>query len=192
MLIPSNLDKEENGTKRNQVDKLKFILICFICLLSIGCRTIKRDATWWSWQNQSAQNPERFYEWCKKTKFWECAEICAHRSDRYCTPVRPIWPIQEQVQSTRLVRSLYRLPEPFAGHVWYWTRLVRQTIWPLKFELHRTSPALTGHVRLLTQICQFRECPKLSWGHPTGLTSMVDRSDRSGLTAPTANFSDSL
>jgi hypothetical protein len=43
-------------------------------------------------------------------------------------PVRPVGPIQEQVWSIGLVRSLYRLPEPFAGHAWYWTRLVRQTI----------------------------------------------------------------
>jgi hypothetical protein len=46
MLIPSSLDKDENCTKKNQVDKLMFILICFISLLSIGHRTIKRDATW--------------------------------------------------------------------------------------------------------------------------------------------------
>jgi hypothetical protein len=46
MLIPSSLDKDENGTKKNQVDKLKFILICFISLLSIGHHTIKKDATW--------------------------------------------------------------------------------------------------------------------------------------------------
>jgi hypothetical protein len=46
MLIPLSLDKDENGTKKNQVDRLKFILICFISLLSIGRRTIKRDATW--------------------------------------------------------------------------------------------------------------------------------------------------
>jgi hypothetical protein len=46
MLISSSLDKDENGTKKNQVDKLKFILICFISLLSIGRRTIKRDAAW--------------------------------------------------------------------------------------------------------------------------------------------------
>jgi hypothetical protein len=45
MLIPSSLDKDENDIKKNQVDKLKFILICFISLLSIGHRTIKRDAT---------------------------------------------------------------------------------------------------------------------------------------------------
>jgi hypothetical protein len=46
MLIPSSLDKDENGTKKNQVDKLKFILMCFISLLSICRRTIKRGATW--------------------------------------------------------------------------------------------------------------------------------------------------
>jgi hypothetical protein len=45
MLIPSSLDKDEIDIKKNQVDKLKFILICFISLLSIGCCTIKRDAT---------------------------------------------------------------------------------------------------------------------------------------------------
>jgi hypothetical protein len=46
ILKPSSLDKDENDRKKNQVDKLKFILICFISLLSIGRRTIKRDATW--------------------------------------------------------------------------------------------------------------------------------------------------
>jgi hypothetical protein len=46
MLIPSSLNKDENGTKKNQVDKLKIILICFISLMCIGRRTIKRDATW--------------------------------------------------------------------------------------------------------------------------------------------------
>jgi hypothetical protein len=46
MLIHSSLDKDENDTKKNQVDKLKFILICFISLLSIGHRNKKRDATW--------------------------------------------------------------------------------------------------------------------------------------------------
>jgi hypothetical protein len=46
MLIPSSLDKDENNIKKNQVDELKFILIYFISLLSIGHRTIKRDATW--------------------------------------------------------------------------------------------------------------------------------------------------
>jgi hypothetical protein len=46
MLIPSSLDKDENSIKKNQVDQLKFILICFISLLSIDHRTIKRDAIW--------------------------------------------------------------------------------------------------------------------------------------------------
>jgi hypothetical protein len=45
ILIPPSLDKDENGTKMNQVDNLKFILICFISHFSIGRRTIKRDAT---------------------------------------------------------------------------------------------------------------------------------------------------
>jgi hypothetical protein len=46
MLIPSSLDKDKNSTNKNQVDKLKFILICFTSLLSIGRHTTKRDATW--------------------------------------------------------------------------------------------------------------------------------------------------
>jgi hypothetical protein len=35
----------KSGSRKNQVDKLKLILLCFIYLLSIGHRTIKRDAT---------------------------------------------------------------------------------------------------------------------------------------------------
>jgi hypothetical protein len=46
MLMPSSLDKDEKLLKKNQVIKLKLILMCFIYLLSIGRRTIKRDATW--------------------------------------------------------------------------------------------------------------------------------------------------
>jgi hypothetical protein len=41
MLIPSNLDKDENRLK-NQVAKLKLILMCVISLLSIRSHTIKR------------------------------------------------------------------------------------------------------------------------------------------------------
>jgi hypothetical protein len=44
-LIPSNLDKDENRLK-NQVAKLKLILMCVISLLSIRSHTIKRDVTW--------------------------------------------------------------------------------------------------------------------------------------------------
>jgi hypothetical protein len=94
----------------------------------------------------------------------------SYRSDRYWTPVGPI---REQVRSTELVRSLYRLPESFIGHVRYWTRLVRQTIWSLEFELHRTSPAITGHVRVIIQICQFREFPSENALSPIGMTTPV-------------------
>jgi hypothetical protein len=61
----------------------------------------------------------------------------------------------------------------------------------------RASPYKSGHNRtclaanlnLSIQRVSSRECPEPSWGHPTGLTGMVDRS---GLTAPTTSFSDSL
>jgi hypothetical protein len=46
MLMNSSLYKDEKRSKKNQVGKLKLILMCFIYLLSIGRRTIKRDATW--------------------------------------------------------------------------------------------------------------------------------------------------
>jgi hypothetical protein len=88
-------------------------------------------------------------------------------------PVRPVGPIQEQVRSTGLIRSLYRLPEPFAGQAQYWTRLVQQTIWPLEFELHWTSPVITRHVRVLTQICQVREFHLESALSPVGVTILV-------------------
>jgi hypothetical protein len=48
---PQVLTKMKSGKKKNQVDKLKFILNCFISFLSTGRRTMKRDATWSSWQN---------------------------------------------------------------------------------------------------------------------------------------------
>ena len=134
----------KSGTKKNQVDSSSLFL-CVLFLLSIGRRTIKRDATWWSWQNQSAQNPERFHEWCKETKFQECAEICptgqtgiAHRSDRL------------------------DLSQSKSGH-------------------HRTCPGPNPNLPI--QRVSFRECPEPVGGHPTGLTGMMDRSDRSGLTA---------
>jgi hypothetical protein len=73
----------------------------------------------------------------------------------------------------RDVRSLYRLPEPFVGHVQYWTILVRQIIWPLEFELHRTSPVITGYVRILTQIYQFKEFPSESALSPVGVTTPI-------------------
>jgi hypothetical protein len=119
----------------------------------------------------------------------------SYRSDRYCTPVRPIEPIPKQVQSTGLVQSLYQVPETFTGHVQSWTRLVRWTIWPLEFKLHRTSPAYTGHVRVLTQnllihSVSFRKWPEPVCGHPTSLIDMVDRSNRSAIIAPTASFTD--
>jgi hypothetical protein len=120
----------------------------------------------------------------------------SYRSDRYWTPVRPVGPIQEQVRSIGLIWSLYRLPEPFIGLVRYWIRLVQQTIWPLEFELHRTSPAITGHVRVLTQICQFRKFPSESALSSVGVTIPVWPIWWTGLTdrvwQPHQRFLDSL
>jgi hypothetical protein len=89
LLSLAALGGEEQGDAALLSFKLKLILMCFISLLSIAHCTIKRNATWWSWQNQSAQNSEKFQEWCKETKFQECAKICptsqigiAHASDR--------------------------------------------------------------------------------------------------------------
>jgi hypothetical protein len=48
ILRPSSFDKDENTKKKNQIDKLKFILKCFIFFFSICHRTIKRDAIWCS------------------------------------------------------------------------------------------------------------------------------------------------
>jgi hypothetical protein len=85
---PQVWTKIKGGSKKNQLGKLKLILLCFIYLLSIGRCTIKRDAKWLSRQNQSAQNTERFHERWKETKILKCAEISptgqtdfAYRSD---------------------------------------------------------------------------------------------------------------
>jgi hypothetical protein len=40
------LRKMESDSMKNQVGKVKLILMCFIYLLSIGHRTIKRNAIW--------------------------------------------------------------------------------------------------------------------------------------------------
>jgi hypothetical protein len=114
-------------------------------------------------------------------------------SDRYCTPIRPIGLIIEQVQSTRLVQSLYQILEMFLGHVRPWIKHVRWIIWPLEFELHRTCPALLWtcpgpNPNLSSERVFISELPEPIWSHPTGLTGIVDRF---ALTAPTASFPNS-
>jgi hypothetical protein len=97
----------------------------------------------------------------------------SNRSDRYCTPVRSVHPILEQVQFTKLVRPLYRIWKIFTGLVRSWTPLVRWTIWPMEFELHQISPAITRHVWVLTQITQFRGFPSESALSQLGVTQLV-------------------
>jgi hypothetical protein len=43
----------------------------------------------------------------------------------------------------------------------------------VEFELHWISPAITGLVRVLTQICQFREFPSESALSLVGVTTPV-------------------
>jgi hypothetical protein len=109
-------------------------------------------------------------------------------------PVRPVWPIPEQVRSTGLVRSLHRILERFSRHVWSLTKLVRRTIWSLKFELHRTCPALHRPCpgpkpNLSNQRVSFWKWLESLWSLHIGQTGMVDWLDQSALTAPTASFS---
>jgi hypothetical protein len=52
----------------------------------------------------------------------------------------------------------------------------------LEFELHRTSAAITGHVRVLAQICQFREFTSESALSPVGVTTPVWPVGWTGLT----------
>jgi hypothetical protein len=162
--------------------------MCFISLLSIGHRTINRDATWWSWQNQSAQNPEIFQEWCKEIKFQECAEICPTGQTSWTYP--RVSPVQRTCP----------VPLPDFRYVYRTCPILDQTslvnnltvgIWaPADFSgPHRTYSGPNPNLPI--QIVSFRECPELVWGHPTDLTSMMDQSDRYGLTAPTASFLDS-
>jgi hypothetical protein len=90
-------------------------------------------------------------------------------------PVKPVGPVPEQVRSTGLVRSLYRILEMFFGHARSWTRYVRWTIWLLEFELHRTCPAILQtcpgpNPNLSSKRVFIREWPEPIWSHPTGLT----------------------
>jgi hypothetical protein len=59
-----------------------------------------------------------------------------------------------------------------------------------KSDHNRTCPG--SNPNLPIQIVSFRECPEPSLGHHTDLAGMVEQSDRSSLTAPTASFLDSL
>jgi hypothetical protein len=87
MLRPSSFDKDERAAKRRiKLTSSSLFLSVLISFLSIGHRTIKRNVTWWSWQNQGAQNPKRFQEWAKKTKFQECVKICPTGQTGYPCP----------------------------------------------------------------------------------------------------------
>jgi hypothetical protein len=162
----------KSGSRKNQGGKVKPILICFISLLSIGCRTIKWDATWWSWQNQSAQNLERFQEWWQEIKFQECAKIyptnqtsIAHRSDQVDLFQNKSGPPDLSDPFTRFQRYFLDMSGPesdMSGELYdRWnlnsTRLVRP---------------FSEHVRVLTQTYHLREF------------SSVSRLSRFGLTLP--------
>jgi hypothetical protein len=123
----------------------------------------------------------------------QISRVCwnlSYRSDWYYTPVIPVRPAPEQIWSTELVRSLYRIPEMFFGHVRPWTRHIQWTIWPLEFELHQTCLALLRtcpgpNPNLSFERVFISEWSEPIWSHPTSLTGMVDRS---ALTAPMASF----
>jgi hypothetical protein len=68
MLIPSSLGKDEKRLKEESSWQAQAYSYVFYSSLEYRSPTIKGDVTWWSWQNQSAQNPDRFQEWWKETK----------------------------------------------------------------------------------------------------------------------------
>jgi hypothetical protein len=169
----------KSGSRKNQVDKFKLILICFIPLLSIGHRTIKRNAIWWSWQNQSAQNPERFQEWCKETKFQECAELCPTGQTDWtyprASPVHHTCPVPLPGSRATPVHHTCPVPLPGSRDIYQTCPMNNMTvgIWapPDKFSLHRTCSGRNPNLPI--QRVSFRECPKPVWGHRTDLTGLL-------------------
>jgi hypothetical protein len=104
--------RSQKATKRRiKLTSSNLFSSVFISFLSIGCRTMKRDATWWSWQK-------------KRSKPWEIPRVSlGDQISRVC------WKCP--IGQTGIA---YWILETFIGLVRSWTRLVRWSIWPLKFE----------------------------------------------------------
>jgi hypothetical protein len=68
-------DKSGCGKKKNQVDKLTFILKSFYFLLEYRMSYYKKGCNMVILTKPKCSNLERFQECAKKTKFQECAEI---------------------------------------------------------------------------------------------------------------------
>jgi hypothetical protein len=103
ILMPSSLDKDEKRLKEEsswQAQAYSYVFYFF--LLSIGRYTIKRDATWWSWQKQSAHQsiaPREIPRVMRGNKNLRVCWNLSYRSDWYCTLVKLVGPILEQVRS---------------------------------------------------------------------------------------------
>jgi hypothetical protein len=163
----------KSGSRKNQVDMLKHILMCFIFLLSIGHRIIKGDATWWSWQNQSAQNPERFQEWWEETKFQECAEIyptgqtgIAHQSDRldlFQNKSDPPDLSGPFIRFQRCFLDMFGLGPDMSSELYdRWNLNSTGLVWPF-----------CRNVLVLTQTCHLREFSSVSGLSWFGVTLLV-------------------
>jgi hypothetical protein len=180
----------KSGSKRNQVIKLKHILMCFIYLLGISHRTIKRDAIWWSWQNQKCS---KLREIPRVIKGNQNSKVCwdlSYRSNRFCIPVRSVGPIIEQVRSIGLVRFPHRVLERFFGYVWSRSDMSDEHCDRCNLNSIGLVRPFSEYVRVLTQLCYLRKFSSVSglsrfWSLHTGLTGMVDRS---ALTALMASF----
>jgi hypothetical protein len=192
-LIPSSLNRDVKRLK----EELSWHgqTYSYVFYLSLECRSpyYKEGCNMVILTKPNFSKPREIWSMMKGNQILRVCWNLSYRSDRYCTPVRPVGPVSEQVRSTGLVRSLYRIPKTFSGHVRYWTIHIRWTIWLLEFELHQTCPAplricQAPNPNLSSERVFISEWPKPIWSHPTSLIGMVDRS---ALTTPTASFPNS-
>jgi hypothetical protein len=124
MLMPSCLDKDEKRLKEESSWQAQ--AYSFMLYLSLEYRSscYKEGCNMVILTKPKCSKPREIPRVMRGNQILRVCWNLSYWSYRYCTPVRPVGPILEQVWPTELVWFHYRIPETFSGHVQSWTRHV--------------------------------------------------------------------